>query len=178
MNWTNCGGTKGWKIGQQSPPTHNKLVLISVFKWSGPLGVATKIKVSTVKSFTKEESTMMPDLCLTRKVTDEESGEDRNSWKVLTKTKLKPRYILVSNCVMRAPLLYFIRSWLALSFKVVSQWVSPYGISNTCLDLHFVQYINACMPSSDPVSSITNCYRLIVSYTDPVHSLINSYRTV
>ena len=47
-------------------------------KWAC-LGVATKIKVSTVKSLTKEESTMMPDLCLTRKVTDEESGEDRNS---------------------------------------------------------------------------------------------------
>ena len=26
----------------------------------------------------------------------------------------------------------------------------------------------------DPVSSITNCYRLIVSYTDPVHSFIIS----
>ena len=34
------------------------------------------------------------------------------------------------------------------------------------------------MPSTDPVSSITNCYRLIVSYTDPVHSFIISYRTV
>ena len=33
------------------------------------------------------------------------------------------------------------------------------------------------MPSTDPVSSITNycyCYRLIVSYTDPVHSFIIS----
>ena len=28
------------------------------------------------------------------------------------------------------------------------------------------------MPSTDPVLSITNCSRLIVSYTDPVHSLI------
>ena len=34
------------------------------------------------------------------------------------------------------------------------------------------------MSSTDPVSSITNCYRLIVSYTDPVHSLIISQRTV
>ena len=28
------------------------------------------------------------------------------------------------------------------------------------------------MPSTDPVSPITNCYRLILSYTDPVHSFI------
>ena len=53
-------------------------------------------------------------------------------------------YVPLSNhfffyCVTRAPLLYFIRSWVALSFKVVSQW----GISNTCPDLHFVQYIKA-----------------------------------
>ena len=34
------------------------------------------------------------------------------------------------------------------------------------------------MPSTDPVSPITNCYRLIVSYTDPVHSFIISKRTV
>ena len=34
------------------------------------------------------------------------------------------------------------------------------------------------MPSTDPVSSITNCYRLMVSYTDPVHSFIISERTV
>ena len=35
------------------------------------------------------------------------------------------------------------------------------------------------MPSSDPVSFITDCYRLIVSYTDPVvHSFIISLRTV
>ena len=43
-------------------------------------------------------------------------------------------------CVMRAPLLYFKRSWVALSFKVC-QWVSESGIGNTCPDLHFVQYI-------------------------------------
>ena len=43
------------------------------------------------------------------------------------------------HCVKRAPLLYFIRSWVALSFKVVSQS----GIGNTCPDLHFVQYIKA-----------------------------------
>ena len=45
------------------------------------------------------------------------------------------------NCVTRAPLLYFIRSWVALSFKVVSQWVSesvseasvtPVQISTLC----------------------------------------------
>ena len=34
------------------------------------------------------------------------------------------------------------------------------------------------MPSTDPESSITNCHRLIVSYTDPVHSFIISSRTV
>ena len=34
------------------------------------------------------------------------------------------------HCVTRAPLLYFIRSWVALSFKVVSQWVSQSGIGN------------------------------------------------
>ena len=74
------------------------------------------------------------------------------------------------HCVTRAPLLYFIRSWVALSFKVVSQS----GIGNTCPDLQFLQYIKAWMSSTDPVSSITNCYRLIVSYTDPVHSFIIS----
>ena len=31
------------------------------------------------------------------------------------------------------------------------------------------------MSSTDPVSSITNCYRLIVSNTDPVHSFIISW---
>ena len=82
------------------------------------------------------------------------------------------------NCVKRAPLLYFIRSWVALSFKVVSQWVSQSGIGNTCPDLHFLQYIKAWMSSTDTVSSITNCYHLIVSYTDPVHSFIISERTV
>ena len=30
------------------------------------------------------------------------------------------------NCVTRAPLLYFIRSWVALSFKVVSESVSQW----------------------------------------------------
>ena len=79
-------------------------------------------------------------------------------------------FAAVKECVTRAPFLYFIRSWVALSFKVVSQW----GIGNTCPDLHFVQYIKAWMSSTDPVSSITNCYRLIVSYTDPVHSFIIS----
>ena len=34
------------------------------------------------------------------------------------------------------------------------------------------------MPSTDPVSSINNCYSLRVSYTDPVHSFIISWRTV
>ena len=41
------------------------------------------------------------------------------------------------NCVTRAPLLYFIRSWVALSFKVVSESVSqasvtPFQISTFC----------------------------------------------
>ena len=77
------------------------------------------------------------------------------------------------GCVTRAPLLYFIKSWVALSFKVVSEWVSQASVTSIP-DLHFVQYIRACMSSTDPVSSITNCYRLIVSYTDPVHSFIIS----
>ena len=45
-------------------------------------------------------------------------------------------------CVTRAPLLFFVRSWVALSFKVyesVSEWVK--GIGNSCPDLHIVQYI-------------------------------------
>ena len=77
-----------------------------------------------------------------------------------------------SFCVTRASLLYFIRSWVALSFLCES--VSQSGIGNTCPDLHFLQYIKACMPSTDTVSSITNCYGLIVSYSDPVHSFIIS----
>ena len=85
-----------------------------------------------------------------------------------------PHNNFYTNCVTRAPLLYFIRSWVALSFKVVSEWVSQSGIGNTCPDLHFLQCIKAWMSSTDPVSSITNCYRLIVSYTDPVHSFIIS----
>ena len=31
------------------------------------------------------------------------------------------------------------------------------------------------MPSTDTVSSITNCYRLIVSYSDPVHSFMMKF---
>ena len=54
------------------------------------------------------------------------------------------------------------------------EWVSQWGIGNTCLDLHLLQYIKAWMSSTDPVSLITNCYRLIVSYTEPVHSFIIS----
>ena len=50
------------------------------------------------------------------------------------------------NCVTRAPLLHSIRSWVALSFKVVSESVSQSGIGNTCPDLHFVQYIKAKCP--------------------------------
>ena len=34
------------------------------------------------------------------------------------------------------------------------------------------------MPPTDPVSSITNCYRLIVSSTVPEHSFIISKRTI
>ena len=81
----------------------------------------------------------------------------------------------VSFCVTRAPLLYFIRTWVVSSsiFQSlsVSQWVShPWHLSRSPL----VQYIKAEMPSTHPVSSITNCHRLIVSYTDPVHSFIIS----
>ena len=37
------------------------------------------------------------------------------------------------NYVTRAPLLYFIRSWVALSFKVVSEaCVTPFQISTSC----------------------------------------------
>ena len=54
------------------------------------------------------------------------------------------------------------------------QWVSESGMRDTLPNLHFLQYIKAWMSSTDPVSSITNCYRLIVSYTDPVHSFIIS----
>ena len=51
------------------------------------------------------------------------------------------------SCVTRAPLLYFIRSWVALSFKVC-EWVSE-SVRDpwTCPDLHFVHYIKAQMPS-------------------------------
>ena len=39
----------------------------------------------------------------------------------------------IANCVTRAPLLYFIRSWVALSFKVVCQAsVTPVQISTFC----------------------------------------------
>ena len=55
-----------------------------------------------------------------------------------------------------------------------SLWVSQSGIGNTWPDLHFVQYMKAQMPSTYPVSSNTNCYRLIVSYTNRVHSFIIS----
>ena len=63
-----------------------------------------------------------------------------------------------------------------LSSTIFQVWVSLSGIGNTCPDLHFLQYIKAWMSSTDTVSSITNCYRLIVSYyyTDPVHSFIIS----
>ena len=36
--------------------------------------------------------------------------------------------------------------------------------SNTYPDLHFLQFIKACMPSTDPVTSSTNCHGLLVSY--------------
>ena len=87
--------------------------------------------------------------------------------------KQELRLCCLSNCVTRAPLLYFVRSGVALSFKVCES-VSQSGIREICPNLHFLQYIKAWMPSTDPVSSITNCYRLIVSYTDPVHSFIIS----
>ena len=59
-----------------------------------------------------------------------------------------------------------------LSSTIFALWVSEWGMRDTCPNLHFLQYIKAWMSSTDPVSSITNCYRLIVSYTDPVHSFI------
>ena len=45
--------------------------------------------------------------------------------------------LFCTHCVTRAPHLYFIRSWVALSFKVVSEWVSeasvtPVQISTFC----------------------------------------------
>ena len=74
--------------------------------------------------------------------------------------------------VTGAPLLYIL--YQELSSPIFPSWVSQSasqsGIGNTCPDLQFVQYIRAWMSSTDPISSITNCYRLIVSYTDPVHS--------
>ena len=60
-----------------------------------------------------------------------------------------------SYCVTRAPLLYFIRSWVALSFKVVSQSVSLSGMRDTLPNLHFVQYIKVSMPFTESISSIT-----------------------
>ena len=104
----------------------------------------------------------------------QKSLQDSKDWKRLANLVESLAWCLFYICVTRAPLLYFIRSWVALSFKVVSLS----GIGNTCPDLHFVQYIKAWMSSTDPISSITNCYRLIVSYTDPVHSFIISWRTV
>ena len=50
--------------------------------------------------------------------------------------------ISIINCVTRTPLLCFIRSWVALFFKVC-QWVSESGMRDTCPDLHLVQYIKA-----------------------------------
>ena len=90
-----------------------------------------------------------------------------------TQQTMQQLHQVILHCITRA-LLILIRSWVALSFKVVSEWVSQWGISNTCPNLHFLQYIKAWMSSTDPVSSIINCYRLIVSYTDPVHSFIIS----
>ena len=40
-----------------------------------------------------------------------------------------PKNCLAYSCVTRAPILYFIRSWVALSFKVVSQWVSKASVT-------------------------------------------------
>ena len=91
---------------------------------------------------------------------------------VLTNTNSQFMISPTNNCVTRAPLLYFGRSWVALS--LVCESVSQWGIGNTCPNLHFLQYMKAWMSSTDPVSSITNCYRLIVSYTDQVHSFIIS----
>ena len=68
----------------------------------------------------------------------------------------EPKWI----CVTRAPVLNFMRSWVALSFKVCGS-VSQSGMRDTLPNLHFLQYIKAWVSSTDPVSSITNCYPLI-----------------
>ena len=70
---------------------------------------------------------------------EEKEEEAQVAWKPLPQFD----YWGCCICVTRAPLLYFIRSWVALSFKVVSQSVSEWGIRDTYPDLHFVQYIKA-----------------------------------
>ena len=61
-----------------------------------------------------------------------------------------------------------------LSSTIFPLWVSQSGIGDTCPDLHFLQYIKAWMSSTDPVSSITNCYRLSVLYwpSTQLHHLV------
>ena len=79
--------------------------------------------------------------------------------------------LLKINCKLRY------ESSTLILYKELSSTIfqsCEWGIGNTCPNLHFLQYIKAWMSSTGPVSSITNCYRLIVSYTDPVHSFIIS----
>ena len=44
---------------------------------------------------------------------------------------------LIMNCVTRAPLLYFIRSWVALSFKAVSGWVGQGSVTPVQISILF-----------------------------------------
>ena len=50
-----------------------------------------------------------------------------------------------------------------LSSTIFALWVCQSGIGNTCPNLHVLQYIKAWMSSTDPVSSIPSCYRLMVT---------------
>ena len=85
---------------------------------------------------------------------------------------LKDIWKMLCFLCYKSSTLILIRSWVALSSKVVSLSVSQASVTPVQSPL-FAIY-KAWMSSTDPVSSITNCYRLIVSFTDPVHSFIIS----
>ena len=89
-------------------------------------------------------------------------GEHTNTQKMIYRDTKENCYISLYYCVTRAPLLYYIRSWVALSFKCESVSESVRHV-DTLPDLHFVQYIKAWMSSTDSVSSITSWYRLILT---------------
>ena len=55
------------------------------------------------------------------------------------------QFTLFNFCVTRAPLFHFVRSWVALSFKVCES-VSQSGMLDILPDLHFVQYIKDKCP--------------------------------